>query len=93
MDSIGVQSLIDRLRDLTAAGFPAAGFATAETTIAIHSGGRVEKASISIAGGKPIARRDGDAALYELTAPDVDQLRQSASDVKPSQPKAPEKKK
>lgn len=93
MDSIGVQSLIDRLRDLTAAGFPVSGFTTPEITIAIHSGGRVEKAAISNSGGKLIARREGEPALYELAAPDVEQLRQSASDVKPSQPKAPEKKK
>jgi len=93
MDSIGVQSLIDRLRDLTAAGFPASGFTAPELAIAIHSSGRAEKASISNAGGKLIARRDGEAALYELAASDVEQLRQSAADVKPSQPKAPEKKK
>lgn len=93
MDSIGVQSLIDRLRDLTAAGFPAAGFTTPEITIAVHSGGRVEKVSISNSGGKLIARRDGEPALYELAAPDVEQLRQAAADVKPSQPKTPEKKK
>ncbi len=37
MDSIGVQSLIDRLRDLTAAGFPAAGFAQPEITISVYS--------------------------------------------------------
>jgi hypothetical protein len=92
MDSIGVQSLIDRLRDLTAAGFPAAGFAQPEVTISVYSGKRVEKVAISNSGGKFFARREGEPALYELAAPDVDELRRAASDVKQSQPKPPAKK-
>jgi hypothetical protein len=92
MDSIGVQSLIDRLRDLTAAGFPAAGFAQPDVTISVSSGKRVEKVAISNSGGKFFARREGEPALYELAAPDVDELRRAASDVKQSQPKPPAKK-
>ncbi len=92
MDSIGVQSLIDRLRDLTAAGFPATGFAQPEVTITVHSGKRIEKVSISKSGDKCFARREGEPALYGLAAPDVDELRRAASDVKQSQPKPPAKK-
>ncbi len=92
MDSIGVQSLIDRLRDLSAAGFPATGFTQPEVTISVHSGKRVETVAISKSGDKCFARREGEPALYELAAPDVDALRRAASDVKVSQPKTPAKK-
>lgn len=92
MDSIGVQSLIDRLRDLTAAGFPAKGGGEAEMTVTVHWGKAQERVSITKQGEKYFGVREGEPAVYELAGPDVEQLRQAAMDVKPSQPKAPEKK-
>jgi len=96
LDNIGVQSLIDRLRDLTAAGFPSSGFTAPEIQLTVHSdnGKRAEKVLVSKAGEKYIARRDGEPSLYELTAPDIEELERAAQDVKEAQPpKPPEKKK
>jgi hypothetical protein len=92
MDSIGVQSLIDRLRDLTAAGFPAKGGGQAEMGIAVQAGKKTERVSITKLGEKYFAVRAGEPAVYELTGPDVEALRQAAGDVKASQPKPAGKK-
>jgi hypothetical protein len=92
IDSIAVQSLIDRLRDLTAAGFPAKGGAEAEMSISVTTGKAAEKISISRSGDAFFAVRSGEPDIYSLASPDVQALRQAASDVKPSPPGAPEKK-
>lgn len=92
MDSIGVQSLIDRLRDLTAAGFPAKGGGQAEMMITVQAGKGSERVAVTKAGEKYYAVREGEQAVYEITGPDVEALRQAAADVKASQPKPAEKK-
>lgn len=94
MDSIGVQSLIDRLRGLTASGFPTSAPAEAKVTIAVHStGGKVvERVSIAQQGERYFARREGEAAIYQVEPSDVEELSQAAADVKPSQPSPPAKK-
>lgn len=88
MDSVGVQSLIDRLRDLTATKFPTTGFATPEVEISVVSqdGKVTEKVSISAAGDHYIARREGEPSLYELEAKAVTDLKKTASDVKEQPP-------
>jgi len=93
VDSVGVQSLIDRLRDLTAEGFPASGFTTAEIEVSITAGepATTEKLLVSRAGDRFIARRDGEPALYELKAEAVNEMAQAARDIK--EPPPPEKKK
>lgn len=93
VDSVGVQSLIDRLRDLAAESFPAAGFTTPEIEVSITAGepATTEKLLISRAGDRFIARREGEPALYELKAEAVNEMAQAARDIK--EPPAPEKKK
>jgi hypothetical protein len=49
-----------------------------------------ERVSIAKAGDKYIARREGEAALYELDAKVVEELRKAAADVK-EEPKAAKK--
>jgi hypothetical protein len=92
MDTVGVQSLIDRLRDLTAESFPTSGFTTPEIEAAISTGegekASTEKIQISRAGGKFLARREGEPALYELRADAVEELTKAARDVK--EPPAPD---
>ncbi len=92
IDSVGVQSLIDRLRDLTAEGFPASGFTTPEIEVVITAGepATTEKILVSRAGDRFIARRDGEPALYELKAEAVNEMAQAARDIK--EPPPPEKK-
>jgi hypothetical protein len=93
VDSVGVQSLIDRLRDLTAEGFPASGFTTPEIEVSITAGepATTEKLLVSRDGDRFIARRDGEPALYELKAEAVNEMAQAARDIK--EPPPPEKKK
>lgn len=88
MDSVGVQSLIDRLRDLSAVKFPTSGFTTPEVEISVTSqdGKVTEKVQICAAGDHYIARRDGEPALYELEAKSVTDLKKAASDVKEQPP-------
>ena len=87
MDSIGVQSLIDRLRDLTAAGFPAKGGGETELTVGVEAGKVRERVTVTKMGEKYFAVRAGEPAVYELAGPDVEALKQAAADVKASQPK------
>jgi hypothetical protein len=90
MDATGVQSFIDKLRDIAAVKFADSGFTTPVVTLTVVSnqGKHREKVEISqaSAGGNFIARHDGDSALYELEAGPVKDLRQAASDVREAQP-------
>jgi hypothetical protein len=85
MDSVSVQAMIDKIRDLQATKFAESGFATpqVELTVVSDSGKRTEKVQIAPAGSNFLARRDGDAALYQLDATAVSDLRKAANDVKP----------
>lgn len=92
MDNVSVQSLLDKLRDLSATDFPDTGFGTPalDITVVSNDGKRTEKVSISGSGEKYIAKRDNEASLYALDGKAIRELQQAASDVKPA---APEKKK
>lgn len=84
MDGIGIQSLIDRLRDLAAVKFPATGFTQPEIEITVVSndGKRTEKLALAKAGAAWIGRREGEAVLYEVEAAKIEDLRKAAADVK-----------
>ncbi len=92
MDNVGVQSLIDRLRELSATSFPTTGYTTPiiEITVTTKS---AEKVTISKSGDKYIARREGEPALYQLEAKSVEDLQKSASDIKEEPKPAPGAKK
>lgn len=94
MDSIGVQALLDKLRDLSASKFIDTGaFAntTTDITVTSNDGKLVEKLLIAKAGGDYIAKRDNEPALYGLDAKTVDDVSKAASDVKPAPPPAKKK--
>jgi hypothetical protein len=96
MDSISVQSFIDRLRDLAASNFIEAGTAKRVMVITVVSndGKKTEKVEIAAApSGNFIARREGENALYGVEKKAVEDLRQAANDVKPEQPAPSDKKK
>jgi len=89
MDSISVQSLIDKLRDLSASKFIDAGtFGTPalDVTVTSNDGKRVEKVLIAKNGSDVVAKRDNEPALYGLDSKTVDELSKAASDVKEAQP-------
>jgi len=90
MDSTSIQSFIDKLRDLAATKFVDTGFTTpaVEITVVSNDGKRTEKVQI---GENGVARREGEAALYQLDANALKDLRNAAADVK-EPPPAPTKK-
>jgi hypothetical protein len=98
MDPIGVEALVDKVRELSATKFPDSGFAAPTIEIAVTSqeGKRTEKLSIAKSGDNYIAKRENEPALYQLDATAVTDLQKSAADVKPlpePKPAAPATKK
>jgi hypothetical protein len=94
MDNTSVQSLIDKLRDLSATKFAEKGGGTPvfEATVTSNSGKRVEKVAISKQGDQYFAQREGEPSIYQLDAKTVDDLIKAANDVKEAQPEPAKKK-
>jgi hypothetical protein len=94
MDNTTVQTLIDKLRDLSATKFAEKGGGTPvfEATVTSNSGKRVEKVVISKQGDRYFAQREGEPSIYELDAKTVDDLIKAANDVKEAQPEPAKKK-
>jgi hypothetical protein len=96
MDSTTIQALVDKLRDLSATKFVDTGFTLAqvEITVVSNDGKRTEKVLIAPeAGGKFIAKREGEAAMYEIEGNTIAELRGVAADIKAETSKPPDKKK
>jgi hypothetical protein len=90
MDSASVQSLIDKIRELSASKFLDSGFTTPaiEVTVTSNDGKRVEKILIAKSGDNYIAKRENEPALYQLDSSPVSDLQKAAADVKPAPPAA-----
>ncbi len=87
MDSVSLQSFLDKLRDLSANKFIETGtLGTPTIDITVVSNKSTEKLLIAKQGTDYIAQRENEPALYGLDAKTVDDLSQSASDVKPAPP-------
>lgn len=84
MDSVSVQAMIDKLRDLQATKFAESGFGmpVVEITVVSDGGKRTEKVQIAPSGMNFLAKRENDATLYQLDAMPVSDLRKAANDVK-----------
>lgn len=94
MDSTSVQSLIDKLRDLSATGFADAGMTAPvmDITVTSNDGRRNEKVLIAKAGDTYLAQRENEPSLYRLDAKVVDEIGKAAADVKaPPPPQAAKK--
>ena len=97
-DSITVQNLIDKLRELSATKFADQGggtevFEAAVTAPDSKNNPRTEKVVITKNGDKYFASRVGEPGFYELDAKAVDDLQKAAAGVQPAKPaKAPAKK-
>jgi hypothetical protein len=94
LDESSAQSLVGKLRDLSAEKFPDSGFTTPvlELTVLSNDSKRVEKVGIAKNGVTYIAKREGEPSLYEISAVSVTELEQSAADVKPAAPPTSQKK-
>jgi Domain of unknown function (DUF4340) len=89
MDSLSLQSFLDKLRDFTATKFLDTGTLGApiiDITVVSSNGKLTEKVLIAKQGSDYVAQRENEPALYGLDAKTVDDLSQAASDVKPAPP-------
>ena len=84
VDAAGAQSLIDKIRELSATKFLDSGFTTPllEVTVTSNDGKRVERISISKSGDNYIAKRENEPALYQLDSSAVPDLQKFAADLK-----------
>jgi hypothetical protein len=89
----GVQTVIDKLRDLTASKFADKMGGTQALTLAVTSGDkhRLEKVTINKDGAAYDAQRDGEPAVYVIEAKDVDDLQKAVSGIKKETPPAQKK--
>jgi hypothetical protein len=95
MDNGSVQTLIDKLRDLAATKFAAAGGGepVLDATVTSNNGKRVEKVTIRKMGAQYLAQRENEPSIYELDAKAVEELQKAIADVKEAAPPAADEKK
>jgi len=84
LDTVSIQSFIDKLRELTAAKFVDSGFATPalDVTVTSKDGKRTEKASFSKQGADYVAKRENEASLYQVDGKTIQDLETAAAAVK-----------
>jgi hypothetical protein len=84
MDSTSMQTLIDKLRDLSAVKFPETAFASPalEFTVTSNEGKRVEKVALAKSGAEWIAKRENEPSLYQLDAKVVEEIQKAVAGVK-----------
>jgi hypothetical protein len=95
-DAGTIQSVIDKLRDLTATKFAEKMAGTQALTVGITSGDnhRYEKATINKEGDSYDAQRDGEPnTVYVIDGKNIDDLQKAISGIKVAAPPAPAKKK
>lgn len=94
MDNGSVQSLIDKLRDLTATKFgdKSGGDPVLEVTVTSSDGKKVEKVTIRKQGSDYFAQREGEPSIYVLDGKAVDDLQAAASGIKEAVPEPTKKK-
>ena len=90
-DSVSVQSLIDKLRDLVAVKFSDGALPAAliNITVVSNEGKRTEKAALAKKGDTWLAQRENEPSLYEIATPVAEALQKAAADVKEPAPPPP----
>jgi hypothetical protein len=88
MDAPSVQSVVDKLRDLTAGKFldSGAGTPVLDITVSSNNGKRVEKVSITKQGDTYFAKRENEPSIYQLDSKAVEDLQKATNEVKLFQP-------
>lgn len=90
MDSVSVQSFLDKLRDLSASKFIDTGSLGApaiDISVTSMDGKTTEKILLAKQGSEYVAQRENEPALYGLDSKTIDDLTQAVGDVKPAQTK------
>ncbi|MEO8099568.1 MAG: DUF4340 domain-containing protein [Acidobacteriota bacterium] len=90
MDSVSVQNLIDKLRDLSATSLDTAAMKMPEIEISVVSkaGVRTEKVSIAPQRDDFLARREGEPSVYRISGSTIGGLRDAAAGVQEAAPPA-----
>ncbi|MGH9500897.1 MAG: DUF4340 domain-containing protein [Terriglobales bacterium] len=84
LDAGSAEAVVDKLRDLAAGKFVDSGFTSPaiELSVLSNDGKRLEKVEIAKKGDGYIAKREGDASLYQLDAPSVTGLEKAVEGMK-----------
>jgi hypothetical protein len=84
LDAGGAQSVVDKIRDLSASKFVDSGFTAPaiELTVTSNDGKRVEKVQIAKKDAGYVARREADSSLYGVDEPAVTELEKAAEEMK-----------
>lgn len=80
MDTAAIQSMLDKVRGLTAVGFATGTFGTPNVTVAVTSDQGKRAETVQIAG--TVARRADGPTLYQLDQKVIDELVRAAGDVR-----------
>jgi Domain of unknown function (DUF4340) len=84
LDPGSAQSLVDKIRDLSANKFLESGFSqpTLELTVISKDNKLTEKVLLAKSGDNYIAKRDNEPSLYQITSQAVSDLEKAAQDLK-----------
>lgn len=95
VDSVGVQSLIDKLRDLAASRVDDANITSSdiEITVVSKEGKRTETITLKASGTDYLARRGSEAGIYHIDGSTVTSLQQAVTGVQEAAPAAKDGKK
>jgi hypothetical protein len=95
LDNTSVQNVIDKLRDLSATGFPekGGGDPVMDANVTSNQGKRIEKVSITKQGNQFFAKRQDEPSIYALDSKALEDLQKAVSEIKEAAPPAPAKKK
>ncbi|MCC7156298.1 MAG: DUF4340 domain-containing protein [Bryobacterales bacterium] len=87
-DSVSVQSLIDKLRDMTAVKFADGTLPSPaiNLTVVSNEGKRTEKVALGKKGETWYAQRENEPSLYEIAPAAIEALQKAAGDVKEAAP-------
>ncbi|MEI9812344.1 MAG: DUF4340 domain-containing protein [Acidobacteriota bacterium] len=94
MDSVAVQNLIDKLRELSASRIDDVAPATAEILITVTSnnGKRVETVQIAPSGPDFLAKREKEPQFYRIDGSAITALKEALASVREAAPEPPAKK-
>lgn len=92
MDSVSVQSFVDKIRDLSAISLKDSGFKEPiyEVTVTAKDGKIVDKMLFSKDGNYHYAMRDKEPTVYEIDGKAFEELQKAGGDIKPPSPKKDE---
>jgi len=88
MDSASIQTVVDKLRDLSSIKFleQGSGSPLLDLTVTSNDGKRVERVALSRQGNNYFARRENEPTVYELDGKVVEELQKALSGVKEATP-------